>query len=199
MKHLLIVILVLLVAGCAEMRSPISGAPDYSAWDVRQQALNRLQTWDLTARLAIKTEKEGWNANMHWNQRPDAWQMRVSGPFNQGTFQLQGNAEKVLLQTPDNKMFRANTPEALMQYHLGWSVPIDGLKYWVRGVPEPDVNVDNLVIDGSGHMTELQQAGWNITISRYGNSENMELPTKLEMKNDRFQLRLVVQEWEHLN
>lgn len=198
MRHFLLALLITGMVGCAETGvQPAATAPDYPAWKLRQQELQKIQSWDLIGRLAIKTDKDGWSVTINWKQRPDAWQLRLIAPLNQGTYQLQGNDEKVILQTPENRMFRAKSPEVLLQHSLGWSVPFDGLKYWIRGIPEPDKPIDNIVVDNDGRMVDLQQAGWHITITRYETAEKPELPEKLQMINDRFQLRLVVQQWQH--
>ncbi|MGH8120912.1 MAG: lipoprotein insertase outer membrane protein LolB, partial [Gammaproteobacteria bacterium] len=76
------------------------------------------------------------------------------------------------------------------------NVPLHGLKYWVMGVPEPGIETDNLLLDDKGRMTDLQQSGWRISISRYSEFNGKELPSKLFMQNDRFQLRLVVLAWK---
>jgi len=133
---------------------------------------------------------------LQWDQDNQKYMLRFIAPLGQGTYQLSGDAGKVTLLTADNRVYQASDPEILLQDSLGWNVPLHGLQYWVRGVPEPGVTTDNLVLDDKGRMTELQQSGWRISISRYGEFDGRELPSKLLMQNDRFQLRLVVLGWK---
>lgn len=160
------------------------------------QDLYKLQQWSIQGHLAVQTGGEGWSATLHWDQDNQNYMLRFIAPLGQGTYQLSGDSGKVTLLTADNKVYQATDAESLLLDNLGWNVPLHGLKYWVRGVPEPGVATDNLLLDDKGRMTDLQQSGWHISISRYSEFGGKELPSKLFMQNDRFQLRLVVLDWK---
>lgn len=197
MKSVLILILVLVLAGCAELQlfTPLQQA-ETSDWELHRAALTNLQRWSITGRLAIQSGQEGWNATLHWDQDNENYTLRLIAPLGQGTYQLYGDNHVVSLLTAENKVFRADNPETLLQQNLGWSVPVGGLKYWIKGIPDPGVNMENLVVNEDGRMTDLQQSGWRISIIRYSDFNGTQLPSKLFMQNDHFKLRLVVQDWK---
>lgn len=197
MKNILILVLATVLAGCAELQlfTPPQKA-DTSSWDLHRAALNSLERWSIIGRLAIQSGKEGWNATLHWDQDNENYTMRLIAPLGQGTYKLYGDNHLVSLLTAENKIYQADNPEILLQQNLGWSVPVGGLKYWIKGIPQPDVSMENLVIDNEGRMTDLQQSGWRISILRYSDFNGTQLPSKLFMQNDRFKLRLVVQDWK---
>lgn len=202
MNRLIPLLLVLLLAGCAELPSLIYGPDlavadkDADVWDLRQEALNKINTWSIKGRLAVQSGQEGWSATIFWDQENQAYRMRFVAPLGQGTYQLQGNDELVSLLTADNKLYQANKPEALLLDNLGWTVPLHGLKYWIKGIPEPGIAAENLLLDDQGRLTDMQQSGWRISISRYTDFNGTQLPSRLFMHNDRFQLRLVVDDWK---
>jgi outer membrane lipoprotein LolB len=70
------------------------------------------------------------------------------------------------------------------------------LKFWIKGIPEPGIAAENLLLDDQGRLTDMQQSGWRISISRYTDFNGTQLPSRLFMHNDRFQLRLVVDDWK---
>jgi outer membrane lipoprotein LolB len=187
----------MILAGCADLQffTPAQKA-DTSAWDLHRAALTGLERWSITGRLAIQSGHEGWNATLHWDQDNENYTLRLIAPLGQGTYQLYGDDHLVSLLTAENKIYQADDPETLLQQNLGWSVPVGGLKYWIKGIPQPDVNMENLVIDQDGRMTDLQQSGWRISILRYSDFNGTQLPSKLFMQNDHFKLRLVVQDWK---
>jgi len=191
-------LLVLLLAGCADMPGFFSAPAetDASAWNLRQEALNKINTWSIKGRLAVQSGKEGWSATMFWDQENQGYRMRFVAPLGQGTYQLQGDNDLVSLLTADNKLYQADTPESLLLDNMGWSVPLHGLKYWIKGVPEPGVSTENLLLDDQGRLTDMQQSGWRISISRYSDFNGTQLPSRLYMHNDRFKLRLVVDDWQ---
>lgn len=172
------------------------GEIDATAWDLRQEALNKINTWSIKGRLAVQTGKEGWSATLFWDQKNQSYRMRFVAPLGQGTYQLQGDNDLVSLLTADNKLYQADTPETLLLDNMGWSVPLHGLKYWIKGVPEPGKSTENLLLDDQGRLTDMQQSGWRISISRYSDFNGTQLPSKLYMHNDRFKLRLVVDDWK---
>lgn len=197
MRFLSVLILATAVAGCAEISPvPVGQEADQSAWERHQKIINDLDLWTITGRVAVQTGEEGWSATLYWQQDRENYTMRFIAPLGQGTYQLNGDNRQVSLITADNKHFQASDPEDLLMDNLGWSVPVHGLRYWVRGVPEPGIETENIIIDEQGRMTDLQQSGWRISISRYTEQDGTDLPGKLFMSNDRFKLRIVVQDWK---
>ena len=196
MKIIPVLILAAVLAGCADFQLTPQQQPDKSAWDLHRAALSSLERWSITGHLAIQSGQEGWDATLHWDQDNESYTMRLIAPLGQGTYQLYGNSHEVSLVTAENKIYQADNPEILLQQNLGWSVPVSGLKYWIKGIPEPGVNMENLVIDKNGRMTDLQQSGWRISILRYSDFNGTQLPSKLFMQNDHLKLRLVVLDWK---
>jgi outer membrane lipoprotein LolB len=196
-KHIILLVLATVLAGCAELQllTPAQQT-DTGAWELHQAALASLQRWSITGRIAIQTEQEGWNATLHWDQDNENYTLRLISPLGQGTYQLHGNDHLVSLLTAENKIYQADNPEILLQQNLGWSVPVGGLKHWIKGIPEPGVNVENIFVDGDGRMTDLQQSGWRISIIRYADFDGTQLPSKLFMQNNRLKLRIVIQDWK---
>ncbi len=197
MNKIIPLLLAVILAGCADLSvTPTTVNISADSWNARQNDLVKLRAWVLTGRLAIQTESEGWTATLHWIQDDENFNMRFIAPFGQGTYELNGNVQKVSMLTADNRFLQAADPESLMLENLGWNVPLKGLKYWIRGLPEPGSTPDNLILDDKGRVTDMQQSGWRISILRYAEVEGIDLPGKLIMQNDRFKLRLVIQDWK---
>lgn len=195
MTRLLFLLLAMALAGCAGPSVTLPSAVRMDSLAVRQGDLARLQSWTIRGRLAIQTEREGWTVTLHWVQEKEHYTLRFIAPLGQGTYELNGNVDTVTLLTADDQFLQADNPENLMLDNLGWNVPLEGLKYWIRGLPEPDVVAESLVIDDRGRITDLRQSGWTISILRYVTVAGLDLPDKLFMQNDRFRLRLVIQDW----
>src|SRR3972149_5389831 len=81
--------------------------------------------------------------------------MRIMAPLSQGTFELRGDDRSVALRTPENETLTATDPQALMQQNLGWSLPVAGLKYWVRGIPAPGSPARQLRLFASATLFDL--------------------------------------------
>ncbi len=200
MKRFLGVCLVAGMAiGCAELQvtRPIDGSAREPKWEIHRDAVALLQRWSLYGRIAMQTPEEGWQAGLDWRQVGDTYTLRLMAPFGRGTYGLEGGPHGVTILTPDARRLYAPDAEALTREQLGWEVPVKGLHYWVRGIPDPDQPVTALSVDEAGRMVDLQQSGWRISIRDYTRSERLDLPVKLEMEHaGRLKVRLVIQRWE---
>ncbi|HEY5702827.1 MAG TPA: lipoprotein insertase outer membrane protein LolB [Gammaproteobacteria bacterium] len=190
-------LLVILLTGCAV--SPIQTtmvAIDDPAWELRRTALADLQRWSLKGRMALRTDKESWTVTLHWENEVDRFQLRMIAPLGQGTWQLTGNRDLVALTTDDNQTYEAADSESLLRQTLGWEIPLEGLEYWVRGMPQPNKPFDRILLDSEARMVDLKQSGWEIKIERYQKVRGMDLPGKISMFNPHFSVKLVIQDWQ---
>lgn len=193
----LLVLLWLAACGSLAPAPEKKALPSGADWRRHASSVATLQNWFLKGRIAIRTEQEGWNATLHWRQRDDQFNLRVLAPLGQGTVELHGSeGGEITLNTSDNRRYTADDAESLMREQLGWSVPVQGLKYWIRGLPAPGGDVTAATPDSEGRIQTLDQKGWHIEIKEYAETLGRELPRKLEMVNERLELKLVVQTWE---
>lgn len=177
-----------------------TAVPSGADWRQHAAEVASLDAWFLKGRIAIRTEREGWNATLHWRQQTDRFTLRVLAPLGQGTVELQGGEHQAItLVTSDNQRYSAADAESLMRKQLGWSVPVEGLKYWVRGLPAPGGGISSATPDEQGRIRTLEQQGWHIEFKDYTDALDRSLPRKLEMVNERLELKLVVQSWEPLD
>lgn len=192
MKQLLLVLaLVGALAGCAG--GWLRPAPPPVAAPLN--SLEAIRDWQVDGRIAIQRGDEGWSAKLRWDQRTDGYQVRLIAPLGRGTYELAGNADGVELLVPDGRTFAATDAEALMREHLGWSLPVAGAEYWMRGLLAPDPAPDYVRRDDAGQLTDLEQAGWRVSILKRSASEGFSLPAKLFMHYGDMKVRIVVQNW----
>lgn len=199
MNRLIVFILAAFLAGCESLPliTPAERDPAVTAyWDTHRQKLSALDAWTLHGRMVLVAGDDGWTATVHWDQDHKRYNLRFIAPLGQGTYELDGDADSVTLLTADNRLLHAGSPEALLQENLGWQLPLASLKYWIRGLPDPSASPDDLILDGTGRLSQLQQLGWRIEILRYQDVKGLDLPGKLFLENDRFQVRLVIQDWQ---
>lgn len=199
----LIVLTAIGLSGCASLR-PGAVAPPAStsvtreiAWAERRQQLEALTGFSLSGRAALQSEGGGWSARLDWQQGPEDWTMELSGPFNQGTLRLAGDAEGVSLESGKERMV-APSLEALLGDSLGWRVPVDSLRFWVLGLPAPQWPVDDLRLDAAGRLTDVRQGPWRLSILAYTDETPLALPRRIYLNGATAELRLVVRAWERL-
>lgn len=193
MKKIYFLILLVFFSGCSGsllVRENISRVE-------RQDQLQQIKSWKLKGRLALTTPRESWTVTFHWSQDHDRYLMQFIAPLGQGTYALRGGeGDGVYLLTAKNEVLYADDAESLLRQTVGWHVPLSGFRYWVRGLPEPEMNIIDLQFDEQGRVKEVKQDDWRIIISRYIDVGEVNLPHRIFMQNDRLKLKLVIREWD---
>jgi outer membrane lipoprotein LolB len=165
-------------------------------WLEHQIAINGITAWNINGRLAVKNEKDSGTATLLWEQSFANYELRVIAPLGQGTYILKGTSDGVVMQDPKNISTKAETAEQLLYEALGWKIHINGLKYWVRGIPEPYMIYSELLLDEKGRLTNMKQSGFDVSVLRYTEQNGISLPEKLTIKSNDIQLKLVIKDWK---
>ncbi|MDM8568913.1 lipoprotein insertase outer membrane protein LolB [Thiotrichales bacterium HSG1] len=180
MKKLL---LLLLISGCLAL-PPLPQMP-----------AKQLNSWQINGRIAIKTKNDSWTAKFNWQQQIATYKLRFSNPMGQGAILLDGSDSGVIMRTADNKVFNAKDPDTLMADVLKLYIPVTNLNFWIRGIPTPNSSPQWYSLDKIGRLQTLRQDAWEISYGRYTNIENINLPKKIFLDNDEFQVKIIVDKW----
>lgn len=183
----------LLLAGCATRAPDPDTGDERPAWRDQSRQVEELDRWTLAGKVGLRTPQESTSANLDWAQYPGYFRMLISGPFGSGRNLLEGREGRVSLTTSEGR-FEAQSPEALMEQQLGWSLPISSLDYWVRGLPAPDAEHERET-DAAGYPTRLQQSGWDIEYRDWQQVGDLWLPRRLVMTYDDLRATLVATDW----
>jgi len=191
---------VLLFSGCTTL-SPLAPEPPSGRiaqlWQQHVQSVRAQTDWTLSARIAAHSEDDGWSGKLHWQQGKDAYQLRFNAPFGQGGLQLDGRPQYVEMRTSDGQTMVAADAETLLFQQLGWRLPLNSLRYWVRGVPVPASKAAPLLaFDEEGRLARLQQFHWQIEYPAYRQVDGLMLPRKVYLENGELSVRLVIDRWE---
>lgn len=187
----------LAAVGCSQLGS-MSGDPRAEQlWNARQQAAAEFDNWDLRARAALRLKGEAYNINLSWKRAPDRFSILLEAPFGQGVFRITSGSDGVYrLHLPDGQQIVNSTPEALLEDAVGWSLPIDGLEYWIRGMPQPGGNYFRR-IDAEGRARTISQDRWDISYTDYFDTEpEPQLPRRIKLAREELSLKLVIEHWQ---
>jgi len=195
MNRWVVVFLLLGLAGCASTPVLPPAADPAQAWLEHRQQLARLQDWQITGRIAIRTENEGWHASLDWRQQAQGYLINLTGPLGQGSVQLEGDGRRVTLRSGEEAVVD-DDPERLLYRQLGWRVPVPALRYWVVGLPAPGPAEQEL--NEQGHLAKLRQADWTIEFRDYVAQDSLVLPGRIFVSNHQAQVRLVIDHFERL-
>lgn len=204
-KNILILASILLLASCTTI-SPI--ARDDAAiktWQQRQLSLASINQWQVSGRISIRANNESEQMNLRWLKNNSHHEIDLSGPLNVGHAHLTLDSEKVKL-VADNKTYHAKNAEQLLADVNGWRLPINGLEYWIRGLPAPDAQSEQ-VLDHRNRLQQLIQSEWEILYQSYTQAGERDLPRIIFIKRipsvvdgpaELIEIRIAISSWHGL-
>lgn len=154
------------------------------------------EAWQITAKLGINSPEQSGSVTLQWQQRDDAYHIRVQGPLGQGGAIIIGNDQGVIIERANEPRVKASNPEALMHETFGWALPLTSLRYWVRGLPHPEKAIIQSQRNANGSLAFLEQSGWRIGYSRYSLAENWLVPGKMITQIGETRLTLLIRDWQ---
>ena len=168
-------------------------------WASEQQFAGQFDTWDIHARAVIKLKGELYHIGIGWQRAPESFKMLLEAPFGRGVFRIESTpGTGYRLSLPDGRVYRNNTPEALLEDVIGWSLPISGLDYWIRGMPAPGSDYSHRIGAG-GRTRSIGQDQWNIEyLDYFSEQRNPQLPRKIRLASEDVTLKLIIERWQRL-
>lgn len=197
-KHLIMVCAVALLAtGCTNSRSSAGMMPAMDreqTFDRNQDKISNLDSWQFDGRFSIRSPKGVDSANLAWMQESARYLLKISGPLQQGTVFIRGDASGISYKDSKGVTDKASSPEELLSRHTQYQLPIASLRYWVLGRPDPQYAY-NLNIAANGDLRTLNQNGWDIRYEAFNTVEPYRLPTKLVLKHDKIEIIISIHDW----
>jgi outer membrane lipoprotein LolB len=137
--------------------------------------------------FGIVTPQTHESGHFVWEQNnQQQFSLELYGPLGLGATSLIEQNGVVILETVQGKKYTATSPELLLQNNLGWSMPIQGMTYWLFGVPVPTIPFV-AQYDALNRIVHLLQSGWTID---YTWQQNRVYPARILMQ--RQGVRLIV-------
>ena len=189
--------LLLTLSGCSHFstQEQLSGGGQASSWQSHKQQITPIDAWQINGKIGIRSEKESGSAVVFWLQRQDYFDIRLSGPLGQGSTRLIGRQGAVSLEIANRGTFQATSAEELMQQQLGWSLPVEHLLWWVRGLPAP-YSKSKLQLDSNSLLAKLEQDQWQVEYLSYRTENNLQLPERIKLSGAGLNITLVIKEWQ---
>jgi outer membrane lipoprotein LolB len=185
----------LVIASCANQTIRTETEKN-SLWENHHTEILNLRDWELAGRMAVRVDNDAWSASLFWIQTGDSFEMRIIAPLAQGTALITGDKDSILLKTSDNREFSDKDVNEILKNSFGWSIPLNALKYWIRGIPNSTLTSDKFAINDSGHLQKAEQDGWSIDYQRYDLTKEIALPSRIEFSRSGTQVRIVINRWD---
>jgi len=195
MRHIIFsVIATLLLAGCSQLptQHDTSTAVDKEATQAPPEQ------WKITAKLGIKVPQQSGSVTLIWQQMDTSYRIRVQGPLGQGNAMIYGNEDRIVISRPGKPLLTSDNANALIKNTFGWSFPLNELRFWIRGLPDPSSDITLKKQSATGTLEQLNQSSWLIDYSRYQTVNQWQFPSKIVAQKEETRLTMIIRQWELL-
>lgn len=182
----------LVFTGCATRQAV--QLPEIDGWAARIQVLGGIDNWQFSGRIAVSAGEDGFNGKIRWEQIDDRYRATVGGPLGIGTVRIEGDGRSVTLTDKDGVRNELQNAEVDIQSRYGWTIPVQSLRYWALGIPDP-TGPATTDFNDNGQLVSLAQRGWTVTISRYRSGGGQLMPSHLSAYNSDTRVRIVIDRW----
>lgn len=158
LRWALLAMLALTLAACTTTPKPIEGAsPD---------AFSRI------GRFAITVNEESGKQSavqggFSWSDDGRRYVLDLTNPLGSTEARVEGEPGAASLTKADGTRLVADNPDALAEDALGSSVPVSGLRDWLRGKLPAEPEASDVSRDELGRPASFEQGGWRAKLSRY--------------------------------
>jgi outer membrane lipoprotein LolB len=182
--------------------------PTADSWQQHQQQIAQLQDWALSGKLGFRAPDQGGSAAVNWTQEKENYQLILSGPFGLGSAKIYGDSQTVEMRYKES-IYR-QSPQQLAMQLTGIPLPVNALSWWARGLPSPTQSAATDLATGAGGLAiGFEQSGWQLSFSRYRQTDAGLLPGKItgtlntdinSTGEDRsYSFKLVISAWKFLD
>lgn len=153
------------------------------------------EQWQIKGKLGVRSDNGNGSLSVNWQQSQDDYIIYTQAALGQGATTLRGDSSSLVISAAGKAPVTSFNPNQLIADTFGWQIPITDLKYWARGIPNPEQPNATASYDKAGNLIELQQYGWSLSFSRYQLIQGWALPGKIRAIQGNTTLTLIIREW----
>ena len=189
-------LLVLLVAlnACTGVSVKESVVDKQLAYQDRAEKLGAITAWGFVGRISLDDGEQGGSGRLQWDVEQQNSVLDFHAAMGRGAWHLEIGPEGAVLREANGIEQSAKGVNSLIQERMGWSIPVDALQWWVRGLSAPGTSeIEEL--DREGLLIHLEQFGWSVDFNRYDSDAGVDLPVRLDARRDNYRVKLAIGSW----
>jgi outer membrane lipoprotein LolB len=161
---------VIALAGCASVK-PQGPSTSNAATELTAQTSRSYQ-----GRFAVQyNDQNGQQRNAYgnfsWQERGDTVTLQLRNPLGQTLAIVTSSPASATLELPNRPPLTADNVSTLMQNALGFTLPVEGLRYWLQPSPAPTSRAKTEKDpDQPSRLKQITQDGWTIDYLAYADA-----------------------------
>jgi outer membrane lipoprotein LolB len=165
-----------------------------AGWPARRLQLQARAQFTAQGRIGVVAGSDGFNGHLRWVQDGTRSTVSLDGPLGVGGVRIVADVGMLTVTNPSGEAFDSQAAHDALVRRLGFEPPLDSLRYWLQGVPDP-ATVSAESLSAQGYLGTLTQSGWSVTFSDYMQTPDGTLPRKMTVARDTVRVKLVIEAW----
>ncbi len=153
----------------------------------RPQQIDR--DFAINGRFAIKSGSDNYYGNFSWQHALDKDKLDMYTPFGVTVAQIKIESGISQLIT-DNKTYTGADNDKILEEHLGFTLPLAYLHYWIQGVPLPSAPLEGRLASG------FNQLQWSV---EYLSWQDTNHPQIVQLSHENLRIKLLINWAESIN
>ncbi len=186
--------LTLFISGCGSLTQEPQ-PPALPDWQSHADQARTVESWQIIGKIAIRENNEYNSGSLNWTQQAEHYQIHIAGPLGQGAISIVGDPLLTRLNISGEGSYVTQDPERMLRDQIGWTIPLDNLNYWIRGLPAPS-SPYRKTLDDNHRLRELNQDNWKVRYFGYLPTAKAQLPRKVIISHSLgITVTLLVKQW----
>lgn len=149
--------------------------------------------WSMQGRVAVSTGQQSGSARLDWRHRgAGRYAVELAAPITRQTWELRVDPGRAEIRGMPEGPRKGHSASVLLREVTGWEIPVESLRFWLRGVAAPGPVPERHAFAGDGGLVGLWQDGWRIEFVRAGADA---LPSRITATRGDSRVRLQVDAW----
>lgn len=184
----------LALAGCAATST--RSRPEIAhAQDLRSSRLAELPRWTVNGRIAVSDGRDGGSGRIEWAQDAGSFDIAVRAPVAGGSWRLTGTPRTAQLDGVREQPQVGRDPAQLLARELGWQLPLDEVRAWIRGLPLVPARA-RIESDAAGLPRLISEAGWQVEYRAWMDAgDELPMPRRLIARKTPYEVRIAIDRW----
>lgn len=182
-----------LLSACTWLWTPEATLPG----SAEREKLRTVSVWFMDGRVKVQTPDDSWTAGLEWRHADPEDRLLLSGPLGQHVAGIVRNGDGMVIETAQGNRVESSDPDGLMLEQLGFSVPLDALRYWVLALPAPQqAFAARVAAENPATLLGFEQAGWSLGYDSFMQEGRWVVPRKMTVRGrNGVVLTLIVDRW----
>ena len=195
-RLLLLLSFVVMLQSCVSVPTtkPVENVASLALYQQHLQHIAAIGQFTLQGRIGVQTDGQGFSGSLHWQHNTTNDDIALYSPLGGQVANIKKTTGQVTLEDAKGNSVSAADAETLTQNALGWQLPLAGLADWSLGRPTTSP-IKAITWDEQGFLSTLRQDGWDIEYQNYSEQNGQFLPSKIILKSEKVNLKLLVEKW----